>query len=79
MRILSNAEIARALEKQKMYKGKDLSHAICEGDRLIAQAQAELTLKEVGEWLKEMMEHGHLNRTTVLMLEEYLLRGEMPE
>jgi hypothetical protein len=37
--LLTDEEIARALEKRKIFKGKDLSKAIDEGDRFIAQAQ----------------------------------------
>jgi len=44
---LTDEEIARALETQKIFKGYDLSGAISDGDRAIAKAQLKKVLADL--------------------------------
>ena len=43
--VMTDKQIARVLEQQPMFKGKNLEDAIDKGDRLITKAQAEISFK----------------------------------
>jgi hypothetical protein len=45
--VISDKKIARALEKQPMFKGQNLEDAIDTGDRLVAKAQLAHNLKQL--------------------------------
>lgn len=53
---MGDEEIARALEKRRIFKGYDLTDAIDEGDRRIAKAQLSDCQRQVNEALPGLLE-----------------------
>ncbi len=70
---ISDKVIARALEKQKMFKGKNLEDAIDEGDRLTAQAQLEADLKAHNAVITQLFEEIEKKVLVYREDEEYIL------